>query len=339
MSTQTSPSVPSAGGGSATPATSVVASSTFAQSSAVGTSTAYARADHVHGTPASPISASFFSAYFGDGSDGDVTVSGTVTITKEMHYQNLTITGTGVLKPNGFRVFVKDTLTIQSGGTFNDGGNPGGVSGTTNAGAALSGSRGYLGAGGGGGGAGRSSTGLGTQGANSGGNCSPNNSGVQPTGGTGGTAGGANTGGVGGNAVVLVPSQKWNAQALFYGARQSGGTWNGGSGGGGGGCDITAGSASSGGGGGGAGILWVAANTVSNSGTIHANGGNGASATGTTGVAGGGAGGGGGLVAVITRSTSYGTVTATGGTGGTGLNGGASGTNGQDGNVAVLVLA
>jgi hypothetical protein len=316
----------------------VVASSTFSQSSAVGTSNNYARADHVHGTPASPVSASMFTAYFGDGSDGDVTVSGTASLTKEMHYNNLTITGTGVVKPQGFRVFVKGTLTIESGGTFNDAGNPGGVSGTTNAGAALSGSRGYLGAGGGGGGSGRSSTGAGTNGASAGGNCSPNNSGVQPTGGAGG-AGGVSAGGTAGPAVALSPSQKWNAQALFYGARHSGGTWNGGGGGGGGGCLVTAGSASSGGGGGGAGIVWLSANTVSNAGTIHSNGGNGADAIGTTGVAGGGGGGGGGLVAVITRSSSYGSITSTGGTGGTGFNTGADGANGNDGSVVVLVVA
>ena len=340
MSTQVfpTPQAGSGGGGGGTPATTVVSSTSFGQSPAVGTSTDYARGDHVHGTPASPVSASLFAAYFGDGSDGDATVSGTVTLSKETHYNNLTITGTGILKPAGFRVFVKGTLTIQAGGTFNDAGNPGGVSGTTNAGAALT-SRAYLGAGSGAGGAGRSSTGAGSNGGSSGGNSSPNNSGVQPTGGAGGTAGGANTGGTAGTAVALSPSQKWQAQALLFGGRQSGGTWNGGGGGGGGGCDITAGSASSGGGGGGGGAVWLAANTISNAGAISANGGNGANATGTTGAAGGGAGGGGGLVAVITRSTSYGTVTAAGGTGGTGLNTGATGANGVDGSTVVLVVA
>ena len=40
------------------PASSVVASTSFGQASAVGTGTTYARADHVHGTPAAPTAAS-----------------------------------------------------------------------------------------------------------------------------------------------------------------------------------------------------------------------------------------------------------------------------------------
>lgn len=42
------------GGGGGTPATTVVTETAFGQASAVGTSTDYARADHTHGTPATP---------------------------------------------------------------------------------------------------------------------------------------------------------------------------------------------------------------------------------------------------------------------------------------------
>lgn len=42
------------GGGGGTPASSVVSETSFGQSSAVGTSTDYARGDHTHGTPAVP---------------------------------------------------------------------------------------------------------------------------------------------------------------------------------------------------------------------------------------------------------------------------------------------
>lgn len=42
------------GGGGGTPASTVVASTTYGQAPAVGTSTDYARGDHVHGTPAVP---------------------------------------------------------------------------------------------------------------------------------------------------------------------------------------------------------------------------------------------------------------------------------------------
>lgn len=46
-----------AGGGAGTPATAVVSETAFGQSSAVGVSTDYARADHTHGTPTDPIPA------------------------------------------------------------------------------------------------------------------------------------------------------------------------------------------------------------------------------------------------------------------------------------------
>jgi hypothetical protein len=55
-------------------------------------------------------------AIYGNGSDGDATVNSDVTITDDMYYNNLTITGTGFLRTNGYRVFVKNTLTINSGG-------------------------------------------------------------------------------------------------------------------------------------------------------------------------------------------------------------------------------
>ena len=55
-------------------------------------------------------------AIYGNGTDGDATVNEDVTITSDMYYRNLTITGTGFLITNGFRVFVQNTLNIQSGG-------------------------------------------------------------------------------------------------------------------------------------------------------------------------------------------------------------------------------
>lgn len=55
-------------------------------------------------------------AIYGNGLDGDATVNSDVTITSDMYYNNLTITGTGFLRTNGYRVFVKNTLTINSGG-------------------------------------------------------------------------------------------------------------------------------------------------------------------------------------------------------------------------------
>jgi len=52
---------------------------------------------------------------FGDGSDGNVTTAGggagDVTLTRDMFYNNLTVTAGDTITTGGFRIFVKDTLT------------------------------------------------------------------------------------------------------------------------------------------------------------------------------------------------------------------------------------
>jgi hypothetical protein len=61
---------------------------------------------------ASPYSAA---PLFGTGADGAVTISsGTTTLTRDANYTNLTINGSGVLKTNGYRVFVSGTLDISA---------------------------------------------------------------------------------------------------------------------------------------------------------------------------------------------------------------------------------
>src|SRR3990167_10676965 len=48
---------------------------------------------------------------FGDGSDDDVVISsGTTTLTRDMFYKNLTISGTGILNTASFRVYVSQDL-------------------------------------------------------------------------------------------------------------------------------------------------------------------------------------------------------------------------------------
>lgn len=50
---------------------------------------------------------------YGDGSDGDVTISVDTTLTRDMFYNNLTV-NTGInLNSGGYRIFVKDTLTMS----------------------------------------------------------------------------------------------------------------------------------------------------------------------------------------------------------------------------------
>jgi hypothetical protein len=83
--------------------------------------------------------------YFGDGSDGDVTISVDTTLTEDKYYNNLTISAGYKLDPNGYRIFVKDTLdvygtisvdgnngeaggdgvTVTTDSTYGDGGTPG----------------------------------------------------------------------------------------------------------------------------------------------------------------------------------------------------------------------
>jgi hypothetical protein len=322
-----------------------VTEQSYGQASAVGTSTDYARADHTHGTPASSgTSAAFFTGLFGDASDGDVTITGFTTLSREMHYNNLTITAAGRLKPAGFRIFVAGTLTIAAGGSIDDNGN----STTNQVGATGFAARGYVGGAGTNGGAGWSAVATQVANGNAGidnANTSLNASGVAPAGGVGGNGTGValRTGGLGGAATQPSVSQKWSGR--FFDGRGSFGAFNGGAGGGGGASSVstyTSGTFISGGGGSGAGAVWIAANTIANSGNISANGGNGANASVGVGVAGmgGGGGGGGGLVAIITKSTSVGgTVSVTGGSGGTGAaTGGGSATNGASGTSGTYAL-
>ena len=51
-------------------------------------------------------------AIYGTGLDGNVVIpSGTtVTITSDMHYNNLDVQSGGILFTNGYRVFVKNTM-------------------------------------------------------------------------------------------------------------------------------------------------------------------------------------------------------------------------------------
>jgi len=50
---------------------------------------------------------------FGHGGDGDVTITTNTSLTEDKYYSNLTVNSGKVLNPNGFRVFVKNTLTLN----------------------------------------------------------------------------------------------------------------------------------------------------------------------------------------------------------------------------------
>lgn len=67
---------------------------------------------------------------YGTGMDGDATLDGTTTVlsmapsssvytmTQDMYFNNLTINASVQLKPSGYRIFVKGTLTLNSGSTI-----------------------------------------------------------------------------------------------------------------------------------------------------------------------------------------------------------------------------
>lgn len=314
-------------------------------------------------------------ALFGTGADGNVTIAGTVTLTRDMNYQNLTLSATANLRPAGFRIFVAGVLDMSAapanaiqtqaaagnnaigaaGGTFT---NP-----QISPGSPITGS--------GVGGAGQLA--VGTAGvANGVAVVNVGNGGRTGAGGTGGASGTPNAGGAGaqqgrgqfnpGGLMVAFPTP--NFGPFWYNIANSGGSqlnnlfpqYSAGGGGGGGGDG-----ANLGGGGGGAstpsyGISIYAAQIARGSnataGVINgagARGGNGANGAGGTAAGGGGAGGGGGtavyiVVGQFTGSTIVNAIDvsgAQGGNGGNGVgtgNGGTGGDGGANGSVQVVLL-
>ena len=49
---------------------------------------------------------------YGDGSDGDISVIGAISLTRDMYYNNLTVFANSQIDTNGFRIFVKNTLHL-----------------------------------------------------------------------------------------------------------------------------------------------------------------------------------------------------------------------------------
>ncbi len=214
-------------------------------------------------------------ALFGDGSDGDVTIStNDEKLTRDMYYHDLTVANDITLNPNGWRIFVSGTLTLEEGAQIARDGEPGELA---HGGAELAaGSLG--GAAGGGGGLGGGKDGGAT---------------IDSLGGAGGA--GSAGGGSGGDAAAPSadaggPNVFRSAVAATSGHDLTGVQIEGGGGGGGGG-----GGEGEGGGAGG-GVVVVAAQTVvldGSSASIHAAGGEGEHGGGV------GGGGGGGVVVVV----------------------------------------
>ncbi len=310
---------------------------------------------------------------FGDGSDGDVTISSTTTLTEDMYYNNLTVNSGVALNTGGYRIYVKDTLTVNgvmrnNGSDGGDGGNGGGTSGGSGGTGGSGGAGGSLPAapdGGNGGVGGYDSGGNGDNG-------SPGSSGIDkdPSLGSSGVAGGSggntgtSSGGAGGSGgtatsenldiAYLVPhiqaGSETNGKFIFVPFGSVSGAYlspSASSGGGGGGAAQPGAAQYTGGGGGGAGgsggIVLIVAKNITGSGNIEAkggNGGNGGNGHNDGGGGGGGAGGAGGVVILVYKDISgfTGSVDVSGGTGGSGGAGdiGSNGNAGSNGNTGKI---
>jgi Major tropism determinant N-terminal domain len=254
---------------------------------------------------AGTIGSTYIYESLGDGSDGPVTfASGTVTLTRDMYYTNMTFTG-GKLVTNGYKVFWTGVLDISSASAV-----AGSISLNGNNGTASTSATGAVG--------GAALTGVTVGGGNAGGTGATSTAaaaGVEaaaPTalavgnGGAGGAGGLGGTGssGAGGAARAgaavtnSLPIRRYETQILRGIVLIGGGA--GGAGGSSGGGSAGAAGGGGGGGGSGAGVIYLCGNIINRSSStpadcIQANGGTGGagfSATGTT--VGGGAGGGGG---------------------------------------------
>jgi len=304
---------------------------------------------------------------FGNGADGDVVISSNTSLTADMFYNNLTINNGIILNPNGFRVFVKDTLNCIGTGKIACNGNNGGNGGNGNgnnggsAGSAgavvyssgtlpvpLAGSNGGVGVnrGGSGGSVGvngaNTAKGIGVNGTNGGNGGTSTQIGHTP-----GKAGG--TAGIKTGTILDYPKTYTTAINLFdkNGTAIAQHTISAGSGGGGGGggqeaCD--------GGGGGGSGstggMVWIAAKNIINI-NIEAKGGNGGNGGNSysdggyyrAGVGGGGAGGSGGVIILIYSILTASSLSVAGGTKGSygtlGYNNGCVAA--EDGNTGTII--
>lgn len=289
------------------------------------------------------------SSVFGTGFDGDVTLSGSVTLARDMHYNNLTIGATASCVTQGWRVFVKGTADFTAAPASAlraPGSNGSSAAGTAAGSAPLTQNGANLG-----------SNGISTVGV-AGGTAAGAQAGAVTalSVGLGGAAGASGAGGLGsggaggasraGGVITTAATHRSIDKNVLRGATLIGGG-AGGAGGGSGGGDATAGGGSGTGGQGGC-VMYLAFNTISRggstaAGSVHAKGGNGGAggvpAAGDRGGGGGGSGGGGGAIILVyqklTGSTATGMLDASGGNGGNGGNGTGTGVGGNGGSSGV----
>lgn len=262
--------------------------------------------------------------FFGDGSDGDVVLGAPATLTRDMYYNSLDLDGND-LDADGYRVFVRNTLTIPTASSiYRMGGNPSGETGgaanpSRTIGGSMVGGDGAIGAG------------------NNGGQAS------KSQGGAGGD-GGAGSGGAGGTgpAPILLGGYQTTPHAppnvltgWYYEPGAVCDAIMGGCGGGGGGGDGAANEGGGGGGGGGCVLVFARNIIIAAGGAIRSRAAGGANGTATD--CGGGGGGGGGMVIVGYETlANAGDIESAGGTGG--ASGGGAGVAGGNGASGTVIL-
>lgn len=282
------------------------------------------------------------SPFVGDGSDGDVTIgAGTTTLSRNMYYNNLTVTG--VLDTAGYIVNVKGvlngagTITATSSNGSNGSGTTGGAGGSSIGGI-------FKTAPGGTGGSSSACNVSVTAAAGTSVTSAIGAAGV--TGGSGGANGGGSgsvAGGAGGSVASTTYKLGISRQLTMLGidVQTTGSTTiirsSGGGGGGGAARSGGAGPCGAGGGGGASGnIVLINVNNWAGSFTIRAVGGNGGNGSNATDAGGGGGAGGSGGVSIVNYYSkswtgSYVLTGGTGGTGGTGTSAGSAGSTGTTG--------
>jgi hypothetical protein len=275
---------------------------------------------------------------FGNGSDGNVTASVDVSLTRDMYYDNLTINSGAIVYTNNYRVFVKNTLTLNNGGfrcitgSNASGATAGALPPTNFYRGGTAATNGVAGAA-----SGPASTavqGIGVQGGQGG-----SNGGIR----VGGTVGGVTaetviSGGIQFIRSVIGLMNGRSVKTISIGGYGLSGPQQLGSGATGGGASALS---TSGGGGGGGGWVVVIARLIvdgGGGGTIYARGGTGGNAP--SGTAGGGGGGSGGICGIVTNTNPIPAgvlYDANGGVGGTaGPGGGTAGSTGSAGRVVVF---
>lgn len=301
---------------------------------------------------------------YGDASDGTATISVNTSLSSDKYYDSLTINLGITLNPNGYRIFVKNTLTvngsISGNGTIGNNGQDGINIGnpTPVAGGSVSLADGYL----------KGSVATGNGGSPSGVGQAPGVAGavgiatansLGSAGATGGSGGAANSnaGGVGGTGGAITPPNvkliaNWHLATLLD-ITPTGSTIkynnSGAAGGGGSGASDTNIFGAAGGGGAANGrivaiyarnIVIGASGSISSNGGVGGNGGAAYQSSGNNGGAGGGGGGNGGIILLTyNQLTNAGSITATGGIGGTGgikSGTGIAGSNGITGSAGTI---